>query len=138
MKTIKNLAFVLIALLLSTSCDTNNSYFDNRLKVINNSDKTIYAVSYQSYPDTTLGKISVAEKSSNKARPNGIITLGRGGTWETAFKEDIHQKLIVFIFDAAVVDNTPWDTIRNNYLILKRYELTLQDLEKVDWRITYP
>lgn len=124
--------------LMSNSCKKDSSYYDYRLKIINKSNKTIYGDFYQSYPDTTLSLHSHFDNASEKAASNETITLVRGGSWDNAFKEEIHQKLMVFIFDAAVINTTPWDTIRKNYLILKRYDLTLEDLQKLNWSITYP
>jgi hypothetical protein len=46
--------------------------------------------------------------------------------------------LSVFIFDAQVLENTPWDTVKAKYIILKRYDLSLDDLNKLNWTITYP
>jgi len=139
MKAVKIMFIICTQLvLMSNSCKKDSSYYDYRLKVVNKSDKTIYADFYQSYPDTTLGLHSHFDNATVKAATNGTITLVRGGTWENAFKEDIHQKLMVFIFDASVVDNTPWDTIKKKYLILKRYDLSLDDLQKSNWTVTYP
>jgi hypothetical protein len=46
--------------------------------------------------------------------------------------------LIIFIFDAAIVDTTPWETIKKNYLILKRYDLTLKELDSLNFKVIYP
>ena len=138
MKTVKIMLIISLQLVLMSNSCKNNSYYDFRLKVINKSDKTIYADFYQSYPDTILSMHSHFDNSANKAVPNGIVTLVRGGTWETAFKGNIQQKLMIFIFDAATVDNTPWDTIRKNYLILKRYDLSLKELDSLNFKVTYP
>jgi hypothetical protein len=136
----KNLRLSLIynMLLVLSLSSCKNNYYDFRLKVVNNSNKSIYADFYESHPDTTLGFNSHFRNIDKKVSPNGTITLGRGGTWERAYKEDIQQKLLVFIFDAGIVENTPWDTIRSKYLVLKRYDLTLKDLDSLNFKVTYP
>jgi hypothetical protein len=48
------------------------------------------------------------------------------------------EKLTVFIFDAALVDSTPWPQIRQNYQILKRYEYTLEELQALNRELVYP
>ena len=48
------------------------------------------------------------------------------------------NKLIVFVFDADVIENYSWETIVENYMILKRYELSLEDLKNRHWIIEYP
>jgi len=39
--------------------------------------------------------------------------------------------------DANTLETTSWDTIKLNYKVLKRYDLSFQDLEKMNWTITY-
>ena len=140
MGKIKNPFFICsIFILVLSSCDTKNSYFDYRLKVINNSDKTIYAENSAAYPDTSLiFTISPFNHNPDKAAPGETISIVRGGSWEEAFNENIHQKLIIFIFDAAIADSTPWETIKKNYLILKRYDLTLKDIDSLNFKVIYP
>lgn len=124
--------------LMSSSCKKESSYYDYRLKIVNKSDKIIYADFYQSYPDTTLSIYSHFDDTSAKAFPNETISLIRGGSWESAFNSEIKQKLEIFIYDAKTIENLPWETIKKNYLVLKRYDLSLGDLQKMDWTITYP
>ena len=44
----------------------------------------------------------------------------------------------VFIFDSEVLENIEWKEIRDNYMILKRYDLSLEDLQKLDFTLYYP
>jgi hypothetical protein len=100
---------------------------------------TIYAEYSMSPIDTLLPYTSSPfNHSPDKATPNGTITLGRGGSWENAFNEVANQKLHIFIFNASLVDNTPWDTVKKNNMILNRYDLGLDDLKVMNWVITYP
>jgi len=46
--------------------------------------------------------------------------------------------LMEYVFDAQVIENTSRDSIKAKYLVLKRYDLSLQDLKNADWTITYP
>jgi len=52
--------------------------------------------------------------------------------------ERFSDTVYVYVFDAAVVDNTPWEIVAEDYLVLKRYDLSLEDLQRLDWQITYP
>ena len=119
MKAIKKIAIISIQFMLMASfCKEGGSYYDYKLKVINKSNMTIYAEYTMSSIDTLLPYAqSPFNHSPDKAAPNGTITLGRGGSWEDAFNEGTNQKLRIFIFDASVVDNTPWDTIKKNSII---------------------
>jgi len=44
----------------------------------------------------------------------------------------------LFLFDKQTVIEQPWDTIVKNNMILKRYDLSLEDLNSMNWTITYP
>ena len=45
---------------------------------------------------------------------------------------------MIFLFSKDTIDQVPWDRIRDEYLILRRYDLTLEDLEAMNWTIEYP
>jgi hypothetical protein len=137
MKKIRlHLIYFALSAISLISCESK--YYDYRLKILNNSNNYIYADFYRSYPDTTLSINSHFGGLDHKVSPNGEITLARGGSWERAFQDDIQQKLLIFIFDAKIIENIPWDTIRNKYLVLKRYELTLKDLDSLNFKVSYP
>ena len=59
--------------------------------------------------------------------------------YEDIFKRDTYSdEVYVYIFDAELIENTPWEVVTRDYLVLKRYDLTLSDLQRLDWRVTYP
>jgi len=41
------------------------------------------------------------------------------------------------LFDEEVIDNNSWGDIVDNDMYLIRYDLTLQDLEAMNWEIEY-
>ena len=62
-----------------------------------------------------------------------------GICFEKVFKnENFSDTVYVYVFDAAVVDNTSWDIVAKDYLVLKRYDLSLEDLQRLNWQVTYP
>lgn len=50
----------------------------------------------------------------------------------------IHPYMHIFIFDAGVIETTSWTTIKQNRLMLKRFDLTNTQLDSCNWIITYP
>ncbi|MDR1090406.1 MAG: hypothetical protein LBL79_04955 [Prevotella sp.] len=46
--------------------------------------------------------------------------------------------MMLFFFNKEVIENFPWETIVKNKMYLKKYDLTLEDLQAKDWTITYP
>jgi hypothetical protein len=45
---------------------------------------------------------------------------------------------MVFIFSYDSLSKLPWAKIRDNYMVLKRYDLTLKELDSMNWTINYP
>ncbi|MCL2727598.1 MAG: hypothetical protein FWD56_04360, partial [Bacteroidales bacterium] len=46
--------------------------------------------------------------------------------------------LSFFIFDADIFNAYTWEEIQSGYMVLKRYDLSPQDLRALRRRITYP
>jgi hypothetical protein len=59
-------------------------------------------------------------------------------SWEKYFRTLPYDTLSLFIFHTDTLNKYSWETIRDDYLILKRYDLSLEDLQASDFTITYP
>jgi hypothetical protein len=144
MKTIKIFTFILIFTTLLWSCWKHDDSRiigneDYRLCVLNNSSNTIYAIEGITYPDTIPDNYSPLNMDMYRAECGAKATLMIRCCWESFFQTRIDSDtLMVFIIDEEVLLNNPWDTVRKNYMILKRYDLSLQDLIDLDWTVTYP
>ena len=46
--------------------------------------------------------------------------------------------LSVFIFHTDTLTEYTWNEVRDKYMILKRYDLSLDDLRRLNFKITYP
>lgn len=111
-----------------------------RFFFVNNSDKSLLEYSVTNYyPDTLictdgnpfarLVKLFVIEP---------YFTSKRGTCWRSYLSKSSTGVMTIFLFDKAVVDTVPWDKIREDYLVAKRYEYTLEQLDSLNWTITYP
>lgn len=58
--------------------------------------------------------------------------------WERFFQTLPYDTLSVFIFHTDTLNKYKWEEIRTGYKILKRYNLSLEDLKELDFTITYP
>jgi hypothetical protein len=108
------------------------------MKITNNSNSTIYFNDSFAFPDTTI-RIEynpVDSPETNSIQPGATRSNRMRGSWEGKF--EFRDTLMIFIFDETTLKTVPWDTIRKNYMILKRYDLSLEDLVRMDWRVTYP
>jgi hypothetical protein len=45
--------------------------------------------------------------------------------------------MMVYIFDGPTLETKGYNYIKENELVLKRYDLTLKDLDSLNWTITY-
>jgi hypothetical protein len=59
-------------------------------------------------------------------------------SWDKYFETLPYDTLSLFIFHTDTLNMYSWDEIRDDYKILKRYVFSYDDLERMDWTITYP
>jgi len=59
-------------------------------------------------------------------------------SWEKFFQELPKDTLSVFIFHTDTLYKNSWEKVRDGYKILKRYNLSLEDLKQSNFTITYP
>jgi hypothetical protein len=111
--------------------------------VNNQSSKQIYYSYATSYPDTSINIGYI--KPGSTATPSVLLGPGQQFTMSAPSSLDDYfaslipsDTLLVFIYDAKVVMTTPWDSIVNNYIILKRYELSIDNIKKMKNVIVYP
>ena len=151
----KNVIKILLLALIcmAITCDPIPKESENchtAIKFSNNSEKDLRVrdifLHYILFPDplnikglsyTARNDIYVVKSGE---QDNRKATLGSGTTCiEDIFKrEGYTDTIFVYVFDAAVVENTPWEVVTRDYLVLKRYDLTLENLQRLDWKITYP
>ncbi len=138
----KTLILIFAFVLIAVSCGKDNfNGYDNRLHILNNSNISIYFAPFDSYPDTSLygrGVVPTSSAITYKVSAHTTEKLSVNCCWEDIISDLPCDTLMLFIFDAKVLETTPWDTVKAKYLVLKRYDLSLQDLEDMNWTITYP
>lgn len=114
---------------------------DNRLTIVNNSNASIFTLLQYNYPDTSINDESWSYLAYNYLVVESQKTekLWNSIKWDKVIQnKNEHNMLTVFILDNEIVNNTPWAEIQSNYLILQRYELTIEQLDDMGWRVTYP
>ena len=88
------------------------------------------------YPDTIL-----PEKNPNPHTFNErmIFSFGEGRFHENAlFAMFPTDTMSIFFFDPDTLAKYDWEIIRQEYKILVRYDLSHNDLRKLNWNIYYP
>lgn len=138
---------LIFVLLMFVSCvkpqvNTNNDH--NFITFINKSNTVLYTYPDYRYPNTDSYKD--LDPNKLKVNPQYKVNSNESNTraltaynWESAY-EPINTKsgiIMFYVFDAKTYDEKGWDYIKTNNLVLKRYDLTLQDLKNSNWTITY-
>lgn len=135
---------IVVSLFFYQACGDKENNCHKTITFKNETTGTLYVTSSYQYPDTsTFSGVPnpVLDPNFTKVLPNETNTQVLWGRdcIELAFKDLIpYDTLMVYVFDSEVLESTSWETVKANYLILKRYDLSLQDLKNTNWTITYP
>ena len=125
--------------------DSENCHF--AIKFSNNTTKNLRVRSVHlsvHYPDpldvTSISYTARGEmyKINSNEQDNRSAMENRGCIENVFKREGYTDTVFVYVFDAELIENTSWEVIARDYLVLKRYDLTLKDLQRLDWEITYP
>ncbi|MFV0249304.1 MAG: hypothetical protein ACK5H1_10170 [Tenacibaculum sp.] len=87
------------------------------------------------YPDTILLK-----DFHYMSLPNITYIVYRGNSqkWEERIIMLPSDTLSIYFFHPDTLSKYSWDMIRKDYNILKRYDLSIEDIQRLDYEITYP
>ena len=135
---------VLGILFLGSTCNKNDEKCHKTITFINNTADKLYVAPSGNYPDTISfagmpNPILDPNFSKVEANESNSQALWKRDCLEYLFEDLIpSDTLMVYVFDADVLETTPWETVISDNLILKRYDLTLEDLQNSDWTISYP
>jgi hypothetical protein len=133
---------ILACLLILVSLLGCPNYSDDTTIILinNSSDTLLYYDIYKKTGDTLLKNNSIYPTEETKKRwmllPNSQLLFP--GRFKNLFEEMPEYQYVMFLFEKQTVDSVSWDIIKSNYLVLRRYDLSLADLEEMNWTITYP
>ena len=104
--------------------------------IYNNTSKAIY---FTYNYDTAVSKLSYppgVAPETNKCEANKSQKYNATSCHEDNINR--YGKLSIFFFDANIIENTPWEIVKQNRLFLKRIDLTTAELNNFNWNIAYP
>ena len=145
----KIILFLSTVILLKYCCVENTANCHKIITVVNNTDKAIYVEGSYRYPNTDAyknipdpsnsGYSKVLAHESSQGHNNSETALPSFGTcYEAIYASQIESDtMMMYIFDGPTLETKGWDYIKENDLVLKRYDLTLKDLDSLNWTITY-
>lgn len=130
---------VLFVLCLFSSCEeTRFTVYDIIIKNKSNNNIQFFVARSGSeflYPDTTLPTKKVG---GPVILPGLSVSVDSGLKWEQEYAKLPSDKMSIYIFDSDTLKKYDWENVRLNYRVLKRYDLTLQDLQSTDFYVNYP
>jgi hypothetical protein len=139
-----NLIILMItSLFICLACGDKEKDCHKTITFKNATADTLYVVSSYRYPDTlTFVGIPdpILDPNFTMVLPNEDNTqvLWSSDCIESAFESLIPSRtLMIYVFDAKVLEENSWETVKTNYIVLKRYDLSLADLESLNWSIIY-
>ncbi|MDR3244937.1 MAG: hypothetical protein LBT50_00710 [Prevotellaceae bacterium] len=144
--------YYFISLLVFFACTANMCIKEDEnchktINFVNNSKYALYLGDSPYHPDTLFltdfSSIVSQDKiyKVNSGETNRSALVSYRSCLEGWFKPRHPHGLdtfIIFIFDANVVENTPWNIVDKDYLILQRYDVSLEDLQHLSWTLSYP
>ena len=134
----KKILVVLIFLACYAGTCRKNPFAENvfSIWVENKTNKTITFLVDKYYPDTTLPD---EEDKLNGVQPNSRSPYDfHEKKWSDVFEKLPADTLSIFIFSGDTLATYSWQEIRNSYKILRRYDLSRQDIESMNYTIIYP
>ncbi len=69
---------------------------------------------------------------------NHSYCLSNGIEWEIVFSTIPSDTLSIYIFNSDTLNKYSWDKIRKEEMFLRRYDLSLEDLKKLKYKVSYP
>lgn len=126
---------------MSNSCVKEDENHHGTIKIFNGSSKAVYADFGVGYPDTSSfspGGLA-SQPQLYKIKPNEVNESAcslYGTFYENVFRDKRRipsDTIMIFIMDAELLEAKDIDSS-----IIQRYDLSLEDLQKVNWRLSYP
>lgn len=106
------------------------------LHVQNHSENEITLKFSSDFPDTAFALRNLRLIGSIEAGDDGSYVSKLG--WDNLAKANSTSTLSFFVFDSGIFSQYPDSTIEQNYMVLERRDLSLDELEVLNWTITYP
>lgn len=131
----KQIVIYLIVTFGVIACGKNNG--DIRyLKIRNNSENRIILKCSTQFPDTSFVLQDLRIVAGIEAGAEESVISKNG--WDNLVQKNESSTLIFFVFDSGIFSQYPDSIIEQEYMILKRYDLSLNELESMNWTIIYP
>ncbi|MCB9227688.1 MAG: hypothetical protein H6578_11045 [Chitinophagales bacterium] len=138
----KSLFPLLLVSLFLLACPDREDPDDSAIVIKNNSPiDIIYTLDFQNPTDTLVSNLPfplIPNNNTNHLLITSNSVLDIPGAWIYWFEEKSPQILMLYFFNKDTIEQVSWERIEAENLIEKRYDLTLEILDSLNWTITYP
>ncbi len=138
----KNLVVILSLFVICSYACVKQPFVDKFYTIIvtNNSSKKIRVYladenASKQYPDTALPTSKPALQNMGKGES---CYFDSKTSWEENLKKLPSDTLSVYFISNDDYENEQWDSLRINYKILKRFDLSIENLKSNNYNISYP
>ncbi len=130
----KYFIIILLPLILGSQCHKDKDCHEN-VVFYNNDTNDVYVLAYF---DTTFYKHYAlpGKKVMSKSKSDNAISIR--DCIEYRITAENPPYLGIIVTDAKLVDDSTWEYVSNNNLFLKKDSYSLEDLQKMNWTVTYP
>lgn len=133
---------LLILILLAVSCspkDKEDCHY--KINFINNSDKTLYIFASLDSSLTQFGtpdpRLNIDTKVNPHESNDTSLRFGSGKPECVESQYNLSGEIFVFVFDSSIFDTHTWQEIKAQNLYDTRYNLTLAELQAMNYVIIY-
>jgi hypothetical protein len=101
----------------------------------------VYIIWQLNYPDTSINDPNpLLQGEYYRVNPGrNDFSLFHNDCFEDVYKYRIpSDTMMFFVFDAHLLEQTSWETVKSNYMVLNRFDYSLADLRNRNFTITYP
>jgi len=155
MNGINLVQFLLIGILSSCifTYDPPPSYVDSRMTLTNSSPQRIYYLLLDKDSLDKNHEISLYWTYSRKVNGTEFTDTVFSKSVDAGNRDTLHlfdkkwgeeiesyqdKKLRIFLFEREILESYSWDEIVADQIYSKRMIYSVNDLEKLDWRLVYP
>jgi len=131
-----------VTIVILTSCFEDINPVDATVVIRNNSNIDIaYYFKNNKISDTSL--YTIGHSLSKDYFVNRIISARGVLEIPDSYRKSLKKMpkdevMMVFLFSRDTIEQVPWERIADEYMVLKRFDLTLDSLERRNWVLEYP
>ena len=127
---------VAVMLTIMLWCITGCDPVDYRLKLSNKADYDVY-YQYTGRFDPT--DTSIADRQLTplyRLKAGDSIAQPMHGSWQSVFQQ--YANIQWFFYRVDLVDSIDWERVQREYLVERRFDLTLDSIQRRGWVVQFP